>query len=306
MNSGDTRIDVPHDTPLLPRGSLRLGCPVWAVPAWVGSFYSNRNRTTWIGEYTSVFGTVEGNSTFYALPDYDTVRRWSQQALPGFRFALKVPGAITHEAKLHGCEATTERFMAALRILQEADVLGPTLLQLPPDFDAAHESSLRRWLDHWPESFPLAVEVRHADWFDQGSHESRLDRELSERGMDRVLFDSRCLFSESPDDPVEQVSQSRKPRSPFRTTVTGQRPFVRFIGRNRLEKTDPWIESWSRQVAVWLREGREVYFFTHAPDDAFAPELARRFYRRLQQELPELPDMSAWPAECLPRQLDLF
>lgn len=287
-------------------GTLRLGCPVWAVAAWVGNFFTSRDRNTWLGEYSSVFGTVEGNSTFYALPDPETVQRWSRQAQHGFRFAFKVPGAITHEAKLEGCETVTRLWLKTLRILHDADVLGPTLLQLPPDFDASRDRQLRSWLDRWPDDFPLAVEVRHADWFDQGPHEALLDAELTERGMDRVLFDSRCLYSEPPDDETERISQSRKPRSPFRATVTAHRPFVRFIGRDRIEKTDPWLASWSLQVAQWLMRGLDVYFFTHAPDDAFAPALARRFYQRLRQELPQLPEMPAWPAERLPKQLDLF
>jgi uncharacterized protein YecE (DUF72 family) len=75
-----------------------LGCPVWACEKWKGTlFTSSAPRASWLTEYSTVFNTVEGNSTFYALPALDTVRRWADSVPSGFRFALKFPQVISHE-----------------------------------------------------------------------------------------------------------------------------------------------------------------------------------------------------------------
>lgn len=279
----------------------RLGCPVWACDAWVGSLYSTKNRRRWLGEYSSAFGTVEGNTTFYALPKAEVVQRWAEEAAPGFRFALKTPGSITHESQLVGVERETAEWIDRLRLLQAADLLGPTLLQLPPYFDGSRLDDLTRFVEAWPNDLPLAVEPRHEGYFDDGPIERDFDEMLRERGIDRALFDSRALFHSPPEDDSERASRGRKPNRPRRLTVTGQRPFLRFIGRNRLPLVDPWIDEWVGVIAGWIRADLDPYVFCHAPDDAFAPEFAARLHAALQKCLPDLPDLPVWPGQALPK-----
>ena len=287
------------------RGRLRLGCPVWSVAGWVGEFYATRDRSQWLAEYSSVFETVEGNSTFYALPDRATTERWAEQTSGDFRFCWKVPRSISHDASLLDCQSETDELIDRLRILQEHDRLGPTLLQLGPAFDATCGDRLIAWLETWPHDMELAVEVRHADWFDEGRHERLLDQVLRDHNVSRCLFDSRALFASPPETPAEVASQQRKPRSPFRATVTNATAMVRFIGRDRIPAIEPWIRDWTRQVTAWLEEGLSVYLFTHAPNDQFAPAFARRFVEVLADQggPHELP---TWPAERGPRQMELF
>jgi hypothetical protein len=45
-----------------------LGCPMWSNQQWVGElFTSNAKPADFLRQYSSVFNTVEGNTTFYAL-----------------------------------------------------------------------------------------------------------------------------------------------------------------------------------------------------------------------------------------------
>lgn len=285
---------------------LAVGCPVWSVPAWVGEFYTTSDRKRWLSEYSSVFSTVEGNSVFYALPDVATVERWAQETEPGFEFALKVPREISHDHRLQQCERPVSELLRRLEILRSKDRLGPTFLQLPPTFDRHGFEPLARFLERWPKEYPLAVEARHADYFDEASVESSLDQLLHEHQMDRVLFDSRALFSRPPEDEIEFASQGRKPRSPFRTTVTSQRPMVRFVGRNRLDTIQPWIDEWAKVVANWLGDGLSPIVFLHAPDDRFAPAFTRRFHEAVRRHVPELPKLQDSPVDQGPQQLELF
>jgi uncharacterized protein YecE (DUF72 family) len=50
-------------------------------------------------------------------------------------------------------------------------------------------------------------------------------------------------------------------------------------------------------VARWIAEGRTPYFFTHHPDDAYAPELARRFQAMVHARSASVPPPAVWPAE---------
>ncbi|MEQ8848521.1 DUF72 domain-containing protein [Botrimarina sp.] len=292
--------------PQEPAARFRLGCPVWACEAWVGSLYSTRNRRRWLGEYSRVFGTVEGNSTFYATPADDLVRRWADEAAPGFRFALKTPAAITHEKQLAGAERETAEWLLRLRVLRAADRLGPTLLQLPPLFDGGRLDTLAAYLAAWPDDLPLAVEPRHADYFDGGSVENALDALLRSVGADRALFDSRALFHAPPDDPIEAASQDRKPRPPRRLTVTGRRPFLRFVGRNDLAKAQPWIDEWAAVIAAWIEGGYEPYVFCHAPNDALAPAFAERLHAAIQNHAAEIASLPEWPGRSAAKQQSLF
>lgn len=50
------------------------------------------------GGYFQRFRTVEINSSFYNLPQLATVRRWKQEAPPGFEYSLKAWQLLTHSS----------------------------------------------------------------------------------------------------------------------------------------------------------------------------------------------------------------
>lgn len=289
----------------VPVPAYHLGCPVWACPGWVGSLFSSTDRRKWLGEYSSVFSTVEGNSTFYGLPSPDTVRRWGESVQSGFQFCLKFPRAISHEKRLVECCAETDAFIELLEILDRTGSLGPSFLQLPPTFGASEFEALADYLQDLPATFPWSVEVRHEDYFDRGSQESALNDLLRGLRIDRTLFDSRPLFSRPPTDDGERESQRRKPQSPHRTTVTGSRPMLRLVGRNQISEADPWVEEWSPVIADWIKSGLKPLVFAHSPDDTFAPEFARRIHEGLQKQT-QLPDLPAAARHERSQQPTLF
>lgn len=290
----------------MPHPHYYLGCPIWACEDWVGSIFTSRSRQSWLAEYSAAFNTVEGNSTFYGLPASDVVQRWADQTAEGFRFCLKFPSTITHERQLVDAEAETAEFLDRLAILHRAGRLGPSMLQLPPFFAGRQLPQLEKFLNALPDEFPYAVEVRHLDYFDRGSCENQLNHLLYSLGMDRALFDTRALFSKPASDPLERKSQDRKPQSPHRATVTGQRPMLRFVGRNDHGEASQWIEEWVAVVAKWIRQGLSPFVFTHSPDDKFSPLFAAEFHVRLSQHLPSLQPLPAWPGTKIDKQQSLF
>lgn len=268
----------PIETSKLP---FRLGCPVWNCVHWAGTVYpSGAAKTKWLHWYSRMFNTVEGNSTFYGLPSLDIAKRWADETVDGFQFALKVPRSISHECRLIDCQRERDAFIEFASVLQAAGRLGPSFLQLPPTFGVDGFETLKAFLCELPSEIPWAVELRHHDWFDQSTHEQRSNQLLSELSMDKVLFDSRPLYQAAPDDAIEATSQTRKPKTPVRQTVTGQRPMLRLVGRNRIELTERFIQQWIPIVGRWIDQGLEPYIFTHAPDDQFAPAFAELFWAR--------------------------
>jgi uncharacterized protein YecE (DUF72 family) len=72
--------------------------------------------------YASVFDVVEVNSSYYAIPDVLTVRRWAERTPPGFVFHVKA----------WADEAFRLFRAAALSPLADAGKLGYILFQLAP------------------------------------------------------------------------------------------------------------------------------------------------------------------------------
>lgn len=287
-----------------------LGCPIWACDRWKGNFFThNAPQRQFLQQYSSVFNTVEGNSTFYGIPSQDTVQRWADSTPDGFRFALKFPRAISHEQQLTKAVAATREFLDVLAVLHDADRLGPAFLQLSPTFSPRSFTDLEKFLRSLPSEFPYGVEVRHADFFDRGPNEHQLEDLLTDLQIDRVLFDSRPLFSAPPSDQHEVTSQARKPKSPFRDTVTGKHPMLRLVGRNDVQQVLPWVQQWAPIVASWIARGKKPYVFAHAPDDLNAPAFARMFHEELKRTTEDAGTLAPWPGELEPvrsRQLGLF
>lgn len=288
--------------------TLRIGCPVWAHGAWRGHFFTpDARREQFLPQYASVFATAEGNSTFYGLPASGTVQRWADEAPAGFRFCFKFPRVISHDRQLLEAEAETQAFLHCVAPLQGR--LGPCFLQLHESFGPARLPMLADYLQQLPSEFEYAVEVRHRDFFDSGRHEQALNALLEASGVDRVVFDTRCLFASRADDPHTRDAKAKKPRVPVRFTAVGRRPFVRFVADPQLTANSAALRSWANVVVNWLREGRSPYFFVHHPDDLYAPDLAAAFQAQVHALAPELcPKPAAWPvaSERSREQLELF
>ncbi|QIH11761.1 MULTISPECIES: DUF72 domain-containing protein [Pseudomonas] len=280
-----------------------LGCPSWSENAWREYLYPEDARPNdFLGLYCQVFNAVEGNTTFYARPAPATVERWAQ-IMPGhFRFTAKFPGDISHGGDLREQLPAAESFIQLLSPLGER--VSPLWLQLPATFAPQRLGELMEFIDGLQR--PLAVEVRHPEFFAKGDAERMLNRLLRERGVERICLDPRALFSCTSTAPAVLHAQSKKPKVPPRPAAFTQFPQVRFIGHPELEANDPFLVPWLDKVAGWIEEGRTPYVFLHTSDNRMAAELARRFHARLMQRLPGLPALPELYREPAAEQLGLL
>ncbi|PMY39917.1 hypothetical protein C1Y35_11745 [Pseudomonas sp. GW456-L14] len=280
-----------------------LGCPSWSENAWREYLYPESARPTdFLGLYCQVFNAVEGNTTFYARPAEATVQRWAQTMPEHFRFTAKFPGDISHGGDLREQLGAAESFLQLLSPLGER--VSPLWLQLPASFTPQRLAELAGFIDGLER--PLAVEVRHRDFFAKGDAERMLNRLLLDRGVERICLDPRALFSCTSSEPSVLHAQSKKPKVPPRPAAFTQFPQVRFIGHSELEANDPFLVPWIDKVAGWIEEGRTPYIFLHTADNRLAAELARRFHARLMERLPGLPALPELYREPAAEQLGLL
>lgn len=258
-----------------------LGLPMWSNRHWIGSLYpKGANSKNFLQHYSSVFNTVEGNTTFYALPSVATVDSWRQQVQPGFRFCFKLPRKITHENYLRYCGVELSEFLQRLQPL--AEFMGPFMIQLPDSFEPKQLGDLQRFIKELPGDYRFSVEVRHHDFFNRGDEEKRLNQLLQESGIDRVCFDSRALFSRPALGDAEKDAQKKKPRLPVHALATAKQPLIRFIGGADFQHNEQYLLAWVKKISEWREQGIHPIVFIHTPDNLSAPQQAGRFHLLLK------------------------
>ena len=276
--------------------NLYIGCPIWSFKGWVGNFYPEDTKPKdYLREYSRRVTTIEGNTTFYAVPAQKTIELWVAETPAEFRFCPKVPKAISHEGTLVENLPRAQQFIDVMRGLGER--LGPMFLQLPPRFAPQVIGELEAFLSAWPPDVRLAVEVRHLDWFDSPYNEE-LNQLLTAHNMARVTIDTRPIRDLAGDKILEGTTygslvgaRERKPDVPVVPTRTTDFVFIRYIGHPDLKFNDPFLDEWESYLASQLKEGAQAYVFCHSPENLTAPQIARELYRRVSQhvKLPPLP-----------------
>jgi len=282
---------------------LRVGCPMWADRRWVGPLFpSDTPSGDELMAYATWCNAVEGNTSFYALPDPASVKRWAAQTPDGFAFCFKAPRTITHDRRLRHCEPEVDEFLN--RFTPLIDRLGPLWLQLPPTFGPDDLGVLDRFLRSAPSDTSWAVEVRHPAFEAGGPHERAVNDLLHGYGAERVIIDTRALFAGPCQTPGEIEAFERKPRLRVRPVALGPQPIVRFIGQTAHEANPPFWEPWVSKVVQWLDEGRRPIVFLHTPDNARAPELARQFHAAVARQIRLAPLPEPSRAEVQPSLFD--
>ncbi|HEY8229991.1 MAG TPA: DUF72 domain-containing protein [Rhodanobacteraceae bacterium] len=168
-------------TPAAPRPALFIGCAGWSIPAALADRFPDGNSH--LERYAQRFNGVEINSSFYRPHRPATWRRWAGSVPADFRFAVKMPRAISHEARLRNAEPVLQTFLDQVG---ELDLkLGCLLLQLPPSL-AYEPLEILPFFDLLARLHPgpVACEPRHASWFHLAA-----SRALRERGIARVAAD---------------------------------------------------------------------------------------------------------------------
>lgn len=281
-----------------------LGCAVWSYKEWVGEFFPPKSRSQdFLSLYGQRFKTVEGNTTFYATPDAETVQKWALETPEEFEFCLKLPRAITHQGLLTVNSPEAIKFWQQMQPLGKH--LGPIFAQLPPHYSPQQQSDLIDFLTAWKQETqaPLAVELRHPDWYLEANYQP-FNEVLKTLEMGRVILDTRAAYTDSGSG-IEYPS-CRKPLLPVIPSVTTDYAFVRYVSHPEMAVNEPFWQEWSQTVAQWLQQGIRVYFFMHCPVEARSPHHAKRFQEILESANIPVPKLPWNQLPSSPIQLSLF
>ena len=241
---------------------LYLGCPMWANSRWKGNLFADDlSSNEFLTGYSQYFNSVEGNTSFYADPATHQLERWAEQLPVHFRFVFKIPRRFSHalnELDHSALQAWWHHFTPVHRYI------GLIHLQLPASTGPALLGQLTTVLELLSSKIPMVVEVRHPAFFDKAEHELTLNRLLQKFGVERVVFDSRALFSVPASSPALLDAQGKKPRLPVHAICLSDRPVLRFIGTDDMDLNRQFYTPWLAKINSWLAEGNPLLLFPYA------------------------------------------
>jgi uncharacterized protein YecE (DUF72 family) len=148
-------------------GARRALRPIWLGTAgWANPPEQRQARpdtASHLQHYARCFNAVEINSSFYRPHRLETYQRWAAATGPAFRFSVKIPKAISHDAAMRVVPAELDAFIGAVSGLGAK--LGVLLLQLPGQLDWQPRIA-RRFFARLRDRIdvPIVCEPRHPSW----------------------------------------------------------------------------------------------------------------------------------------------
>jgi uncharacterized protein YecE (DUF72 family) len=199
--------------------------------------------------YSTLFDTIEINSSFYKIPNAGTLNKWVNEVPNDFKFTFKLWKGITHNKDLTFDPDDVFRFIDIINHL--AAKAGCLLIQFPPSLSNAQTGQLKFLLatlkeanDHWH----LALEFRHRSWYQENTYDL-----LTEYGASLVIHDLPASAAPLPESPADFM-------------------YLRFHGpegRYRGSYRDDFLYEYSLYVTEWLQAGKKVYvYFNNTMGDA--------------------------------------
>src|SRR5690554_880775 len=280
-----------------------IGCSSWDVPSRIGSFYSKEIRPeNMLAQYASVFNAVEYNASLGQLPSDEVLQHWKEKTPDGFKFCIRFPEDITHTKLLENVENETVAFVDSFENIREK--LGPFHIQLPSNFESVMLPRLEKLLVVLPRTFNYAVETQHANFFDRGNTEHELEQLLKSFGVDRVITDTRKLYSTKARSVDILEARKNNPNLPVRFNATGSRPVVRYLGTNDKLNNEVYLTEWAIVVADWIKDGLHPYVIISTPNLVSEPALSSHFHKLLVN-LIKIAPLEEWPIHRK-SQLGLF
>ena len=237
--------------------ALYVGSTGWSQREFLGEVYPLGTRP---GEYLDAYGrqfnTIELNTTFYRTPDRAQVLQWYVKTPDDFKFCPKINKGVSQAVDLSVETSRTLDFAKSVQHFEHK--LGPCFLQLPSNFTTERIDALYRWLDIWPPSLKLCVELRHESWFSE-SHGVDAFAHLASRGIGSVITDVAGR------------------RDVAHMNVTAGFAMLRWVGAMH-PSDDVRLGTCSERIASWFRAGlTEAYIFTHQPEAVPSASASARF-----------------------------
>lgn len=246
--------------------TVSIGCAKWNKQDLKG-FYPRGTKDE-LAYYSNEFNSIELNATFYNLYKEEQILKWKEKTPPDFKFFPKLPRYVSHLKRLsEGYEEYLDDYLVGVQAF--GDQLGMLFLQLHDNFGPKEENfnRLKKFIDRFPKDLPLAIEMRHTDWFNNTDVAEELYTLLEENNITNILVDSAGR------------------RDIMHMRMTSSSAFIRYVGANHpsdYTRLDDWVE----RLKVWKDQGlKNLYFFIHQNMEKESPMIATTFIPKLNEAL---------------------
>jgi uncharacterized protein YecE (DUF72 family) len=259
---------------------LHFGTSSWNYKDWIGPFYPPGIKATdMLAFYSSVFSSVEVDSSYYGIPRATTIESWRQRSGEGFTFSFKTPSAVTHERRFVNADTYFAAFLNRIRSMGERT--GAVLIQCPPDFAPTRDSraALFSFLEtELPADLPVALELRDPRWYDDALFDFARAMRFT-----LALTEGTHATTELAMRIVEELV-SRPPAA---------HAYIRWLGYQTFPKYDRVQSDRSSSLDVWERLIRslqtvctDIYAYASNDYQGYAPETVRNMFARLGEAAP--------------------
>ncbi|MCM3747633.1 DUF72 domain-containing protein [Paenibacillus pasadenensis] len=265
-----------------------------------------------LSAYSRLFGTVEVDSTFYAVQPKRNMEKWTSETPEHFRFVVKAYQGMTGHTRgvipYPDEEAMFADFKLALTPMLESGKLSSVLFQYPPWFNCTRENvqTLRQG-KRLMEDIPCALEFRHQSWFTPDMRGRTLDFMRQEGWLHSICDEPQAgegsvpIVEEVTDESWTLVRMHGRNVSGWHSSGKPNWREVRYLYRYSSEELQEWAERLRRLEERCRRV--EVIFNNNSGGDA--ADNARELMELLGMQPPPIPEE---PPERDPgvEQLELF
>ncbi len=255
------------------RKAVFVGTSGFSYKDWLGNFYPQFcPDADFLRYYSTIFKTVEIDSTYYRIPTQPMIDRWNDVTPDNFTFTAKFPSSVTHEGDINSRLDNACAFVEVMSHLNKK--LGPLLMQFPYGFKPTESSFdlLQKLLKCVPDNIKLAVEVRNKKWLTETFYNL-----LKEHKAGLVMVDH--------------------PWMPKKTAFTASFLYLRFLGDRKKISSDfsfprderkEEIDYWSTLIEEFSRERGEVYAYFNNHYSGHSPSTALRLIEKLGPYEPDI------------------
>lgn len=165
--------------------TILIGTSGYSYTEWVGPVYPGGTRPEdYLRLYATMFPTVELNFSYYRMPRSDRLLAMHRQS-ESLLFSVKAHESLTHTVDPRSWREAAATFRSAVEPLEKVGKLGAVLLQFPQSFH--YDPDRRRYLDlliREFSSFPMAVEFRNAQWYNNRTLDALRERKVALTSLD--------------------------------------------------------------------------------------------------------------------------
>ncbi|CAM4391838.1 DUF72 domain-containing protein [Zobellia nedashkovskayae] len=243
--------------------SISIGCAKWNRQD-LKNFYPRGTKDELV-YYSSQFNSIELNATFYRIFPGEQYEKWYDKTPEGFKFFPKISRDISHLRRLNEASLPiVDRYLDVTSNLKEK--LGTIFLQMHDNFDPKNWDRVVRFVEYWPKEFPLAMEFRHTDWFNDEKVSQELYHLLQENNIANIVVDTSGR------------------RDMLHMRLTNNEAFVRYVGANHVSDYDR-LDDWIDRLDGWKEQGlRNIHFFVHQNMELESPLISAQFIDKLNKK----------------------